>query len=381
MTTCALVCHQWYGAARPLMYETVTIYNATRAQELYEMIGAAPIIGQWIKEISFDLLNHDIEDPENVDIDPNWLGADVFMRLEGRLPSLRCISFIATHHDDICHAALFDALSRFRTVRHVSSYLCHHTATFLTFLSRFPLLETLSLKRSTFSIVDLTGFPPNLSLPHLSDLHVTGCSNNQHHVRAWLNSAITASSLRSLTVDVRHEYYVEETNELLKNAGSNLQFLDIKFPLKPEYPNASVGMSCPPRRDNGWPPASREVVMERIDLRHNTGLRGLTIYTPDSPEFVGLLDQVSGSRIRTVDIVLQLSRLPRMKREDYEALDERLVRSDFRHLEEVHVVCEGLAEQYDLSQNIWESIDSVTCKVHQLFPSVSNRGILRVTTG
>ena len=110
-----------------------------------------------------------------------------------------------------------------------------------------------------------------------------------------------------------------------------------------------------------------EVVENDLNLRHNTGLRSLTLYNPNTPEYLDILSQVISTELRTISLVLQFTSLSGLKNKDYKALDERLVHPDLRNLEEVHILYEGSLAH-----------DEVTRKLRRVFPSVSARGILRV---
>lgn len=366
LSTCSLMCRQWHHAAGPLIFERVLIYDATRAQELCDMIEVTPVISRWIKVLSFDLYGHEIRKEAKVSTF-DWLGADVLKGIE--FPRLQSIHFSSIRIHDTHIIPLLDSLTKFQTVRRISLRHCHYLDSLLDFVSRFPLLDTLTIKECGRYSTDI-GATKSPKLTHLSKLSIMNCSWKQGPLLAWFASAAIAEHLRSITIDLLYESHIQETNRLLEVAGPRLQFLRIRFPswskINEGGPGVRVirGISCSRT-------ATREVVMKGVDLRHNTGLRNLRLHTPASPELLLLIDQLNPSELRTISIVLSLSTLGEIRIEDYEAFDRRLAMSDFNHLEKVSI-------EYSLIERASHSIDEVEHKMHRAFPSASARGILQV---
>lgn len=340
------------------------------------MIEIAPSISRCIRHIWFSLFDQVMIADGDAEPDPTWLGTAVFRGLD--LRRLHSVGFRSTRSNETSRLAfLLDALAKFQTIRCITLYRCQEFGPFIPFICRFPMLDTLSIEESGF-YPNEPELPKTPRLSQLSTLSLIGCPYDQVGLRSWFASAIEPQNLRSLTIDVLHNENVNATNELLKVLGHHLQSLDIKLPGRPpyvpDYRNQDEYSRWPRvrevyyfRRPSRFRTAFRETVMKDFTLRYNTGLRHLTLHTPDSPEFLFLFDQLNVGILRSLSIIVNVSSESEIKNKDYKALDHRLVQPDLQCLEEVRILSEGLLKEYDLR-----------VKVQRVFPLVFARGLLRI---
>ncbi|KAJ3481202.1 hypothetical protein NLI96_g7820 [Meripilus lineatus] len=304
------------------------------------------------------------------------LSRHMLPQLAKRLQMVDTVTFQYMSYFDM--QSPFRFLALMKRVRRIQYHRCRGVfINVMRLIQAFPLLDSIAFVESGFAVGE-PGCMKKVNLPQLSSLSIVGCSFEQDKMRSWFRSVNTSEHWSSIFVDVLHGYYVEETNRLLQSAGSGLRSLGIKFPdcgPDPQVPAYRFkGRRLIAYGDQGTRfgspcvPATRQAVMERLVLHHNTGIRHLGIHNLDIPEVSTLFDKLAATKqIRILTIRNPSAAIAETAIEDYNALDERLCSPAWDQLEELRIQCQGKRD-----------LDAVMKTMHQAFPLLSARDKLCV---
>lgn len=165
LSNCALVCHRWYTAVRPLLFRRVVIKSPTRLAELEALVLEHPAIAYWIRELHFDgslldqshrrswmfssiSVSHEQRasdvgtasstDDSDLDLLPGII-------LPERLKKLHALTFESIHaiHPYLSGALIQSLSNAFKsTVRSLTFVSCWgHEGFFLAFMHAFPRIQ------------------------------------------------------------------------------------------------------------------------------------------------------------------------------------------------------------------------------------------------
>ncbi|KAJ3481204.1 hypothetical protein NLI96_g7822 [Meripilus lineatus] len=341
------------------------------------MLQSKPEMCHWVKELCFEYSSPKIVGQSSKHA--GWVGRRglaAFTKLAGNLPGVDTLSFrfITLNKED--HESSFIALAPLKHVRHMNFYRCRgHFTALVHLIKASPSLATVSIVESGFATMGEIQELNKVTLPRLSALSIIGCTYQQDEIRSWFRSAVKNEQWRSITIDVLHQYYMEETNRLLQDAGPHLRSLSIKFPDRgpnvwvPLY-EFNTGGSVAHTSHISTPapdPATRDVALENIDLGCNPNVRDLTLHNLDISEILPLLNRFVTLEIRTLSIRLSAVAVADTTVTAYRELDKRLEESDFDGFEEFRVLYEGTSQ-----------VSQVAKKMHQGFRAMSTLDILRI---
>ncbi|KAJ3481203.1 hypothetical protein NLI96_g7823 [Meripilus lineatus] len=344
---CYRTCQKWCHVARRLVFKAVRIASLLRADTLLEMLQRTQTLRSTIKEVTFDDTTRKAKRQG-----PQIGGGesrDALAQLAKQLLAVDTVTFRSMSFFEVEHPNPFHVLTSMKSVRRVRFHRCRGTFTNLVkFIRAFPLLDAISIVESGFAIGNLKSVKM-VKLPQLSTLSIMGCTFEQEKMRSWFRSVATNEHWRSITVDILHGYYMEETNDLLQAAGPDLLSLGIKFPDSgpdPQVPpyRFKKKITIAHKSHKAGPPcipATRQAVLEQLVLFHNTGVRHITLYNLNISEVSTILDKLATDQIRTITISNPSATIAETALEDYNALDERLCRSELGRLEEFRILCEG----------------------------------------
>ncbi|KAJ3481197.1 hypothetical protein NLI96_g7825 [Meripilus lineatus] len=298
------------------------------------MLQSKPEMRHWVKELRFEYSS-----PRKMGQSSKhtgWVGRRglrALTKLVEILPGVNTLSFrfITLYKAD--HELSFIALAALKHVRHMSFYRCRgHFTAFVRLVKASPSLATVSIVESGFATMGEIQELNNVTLPRLSALSIVGCTYQQDEIRSWFRSAVKNEQWRSITVDVLHQYSMEETNRLLQDAGPHLRSLSIKFP------DRGPDVRVPMYQFNTWgdvahsshtgapspDPATRDVALDNIDLGCNPNVRDLTLHNLDISEILPLLDRFVTLEIRTLSIRLSAVAVADTNVKAYRELDNHL---------------------------------------------------------
>lgn len=255
LLACSATCRLWRNATRPQIFQKVTIGNPPHLQAFYDVVKGEPIIGLWVKKIRFTITRGH---PSQRLYPFHWMinAGEILRGLEKNLTKLDSVTFdsVFVGHGPSDYTSLFEVIAKFQTIRRIKVSRCYPSVTpFCNFLCKLPRLDSVSIESS--GPVSREGTAEGTGLMKISSLSLLAHEWNQNNTRTWFTSAITAASLRNLTIDVLEPSYLGVTNRLLEVTGPYLQSLRI---ILPEYVRS---YEDPPRLGMYGPTMTRALLL------------------------------------------------------------------------------------------------------------------------
>lgn len=234
VSACMLTCRMWRDACRGYIYRSISMSTHQRYQELLSLLEAEPTVGNFVFELSIELIQPLPLSPTEV---RHWLRV-VPATLSTRLRNvsvlhLRHIRFNKVDQDP----TLLSCYLAFTSLKHVKIDFCTFpTPDIGNFANGLHHLEELHVSRHWVTgrnNVDVV--TPRLSLKTLT-LEFTSERTSLLAI-AWVKASDSLQTLQSLTLSVFTPEVAIEASDLLRNLGTTLKHLDLIPP-----PN-SIGSS------------------------------------------------------------------------------------------------------------------------------------------
>ncbi|KAJ3489314.1 hypothetical protein NLI96_g2232 [Meripilus lineatus] len=335
-------CRSWREVVQPLIYHNITLFDSTRAKELSAKLEALPSMSYWVTDICLNLQHESIP----VRFRPEWM-YQFPITFEAKLPKLRHLGFGGFRSRDSHKIGLFlDGVAKFHSIREIHVFGCRMCPKkFLTLLQSLPLLDSLSIIRVKFD-----GDIPTVQHPPLRISSVTlNCIDQTVH--AFIGDTVSSDTILSFKTHILTNVMATNTNQLLEKFGASLRELNLQFTVQPPT----------------WTSYPYGDTLSNIDVSHSTGLQRVTFNQPESSAVFEMVSQLRSRDLRVISFIVEFESLSQFKNKDCKAIDQLLSNPNFTNLQQVLFLYKGPLEE-----------DLVTRKICRVFPSVTERGILRI---
>ncbi|CAL1699164.1 unnamed protein product [Somion occarium] len=342
LKACALTCRLWHEAIHQHRFCQVLVSRDSQLQDLLQYLESGTVLPHWVQEI--------------VSTVPPQRMLLKMINLAPHLPRLHTLEFRGLQRDaPVDRTAITKVFSQFGTV---------DTLRFRRSQLSLSLIQSAACALPNLAYLELEqgGFPdeggPLIPLSKHDQLRLISLRVEKTQQCAkfykWIAHTESLSTLRSFSVDgVDSMERLKESSEFIRTVGGSLEHLAL--------------VARRPRIDV-FREQTYKATMEHISLESNSNLRKLEIHDPLHPGITRWLDQLPFPGLLQT-IVLHMP--SRDVNSGYAELDKHLTKSEFSGLTEVHVKYLRALRPCDF--------DMIMQDLQSGFPSVTNRGLLRLT--